>query len=202
VKTFQQLSNKLGKERVLWRYDPIIINDEFTVPFHMDRFKILCHELKGYTDICTISFVDLYNKLSKRVKEEVIQAITPEQMHYMAATFSEIGREYGIEVRACSETIDLSSDGVKPATCISKVTIEQVCGHYVAAKKDKSQRPECGCIQSVDIGVYNTCKNGCIYCYANHSENSINNNWMKHNPYADILIGTVDKNEKIITRKY
>ena len=148
------------------------------------------------------SFVDLYSKLSKRVKEEVIHAITPEQMHHIAAAFSEISREHGIKLRACSETIDLSADGVQPAACISKDTIEQVCGRAIAAKKDKSQRPECGCIQSVDVGAYNTCKNGCIYCYANHSENSINNNLMKHNPYSDILIGTVDKNEKIITRKY
>ncbi|MDF2944298.1 MAG: hypothetical protein K0S01_3156 [Herbinix sp.] len=202
IKTFQQLSNRLGKERVLWRYDPIIINDELTIQYHLDRFTMLCQELKGYTNICTISFVDLYSKLSKKVKEEVIRAITPEQMHDMAAAFSSIGHKHGIELRACSESIDLSVDGIKPAACISKDIVEQVCGHVINAKKDKNQRLECGCIQSVDIGVYNTCKNGCIYCYANHSDTSIDNNFEKHDPNSDILIGSVDKNEKIITRKF
>jgi hypothetical protein len=201
LKTFQQLSKKLGKEKVLWRYDPIIVNDEITEQYHMDMFASLCRELEGYTEICTVSFVDVYNKLSRRTKDELIKEITPEEMHYIAGNFFEIGREHGIELRACAEVIDLSADGIKPAACIGKDIVEKVCGHAVKDKKDKNQRLECGCIQSVDIGVYNTCKNGCVYCYANHSEASILRNYKKHDPTSEILIGSIDKNEKVITRK-
>jgi hypothetical protein len=192
IKTFQQLSDRLGRHRVLWRYDPIILNDTFTMEYHLDMFKTLCKELSGYTNICTISFVDRYSKLSSKVKEQVVKEITVEQMHRMAVGLVEIARPYGIELRACCETIDLSADGIKPASCIDKDVIEQICGHAITAKKDKSQRPQCGCLQSVDIGAYNTCKNGCVYCYANHSEASIKKNCERHDPNSPMLIGTIE----------
>ena len=192
LETFRQLSNRLGKNRVLWRYDPIILNDVFTMDYHRKQFTSLCQELAGYTDICTISFVDRYSKLSKRVKEQVVREITAEEMHYLAAELVRIAEPYHIELRACCETIDLSGDGIKTAACIDKEVMERVCGHSIAAKKDKSQRSGCGCIQSVDIGAYNTCRNGCVYCYANHSETSISKNLEKHDPKSPMLIGNMD----------
>lgn len=200
ISTFKQLSNFLGKDKVLWRYDPIILNDEFSMEYHQNMFAILCKELESYTKICTISFVDDYSKLSKGVREQVIKEITEEQMHSLASTFATIAHEHHIEVRACSEAIDLSMDGIKPAACIDKDIIERICGHSMLVKKDKNQRLSCGCIQSVDIGMYNTCKNGCVYCYANHSDTSINNNYLKHDPNSNILIGSVENSEKIILR--
>jgi hypothetical protein len=187
--TFRQLSERLGKHRVLWRYDPIILNDSFPPEYHRQQFEYLCQELAGYTDICTISFVDLYSKLSKRVKEQVIRKITAEEMHHLAAEMNRIAKPHHIELRACCETIDLSGEGIKPAACIDRSIVEQVCKHSITAKKDKSQRIGCGCIQSVDIGAYNTCRNGCVYCYANHSEGSIMKNCKNHDPGSPMLIG-------------
>jgi hypothetical protein len=191
--TFRQLSNRLGRNRVLWRYDPIILNASFTMDYHKNQFAYLCQELAGYTDTCTISFVDRYNKLSKKVKEQVLREITAEEMHYLAAELVRIAKPYHIELRACCETIDLSEDGIMPAACIDKEIMERVCGHSIEAKKDKSQRSGCGCVQSVDIGAYNTCRNGCVYCYANHSETSICKNLEKHDPKSPMLIGNIDK---------
>jgi hypothetical protein len=190
--TFQQLSRRLGKNRVLWRYDPIILNDDFTMEYHRQQFAYLCKELSGYTDICTISFVDQYAKLNRSVKEQVVKEITTQQMHLLATDLVRIAKQYHIELRACCETIDLSSAGVIPASCIDKLLIEQVCGHPITAKKDKSQRSGCGCIRSVDLGAYNTCMHGCIYCYANHSETSILRNCAKHDPNSPMLIGNID----------
>jgi hypothetical protein len=191
VRTFRKLSSLLGKERVIWRYDPIMINDEFTAGYHTINLAWLCNELQGYADQCIISFVDLYSKLSKSVKEEVIRKIPEETMHGLSRSLSEIGFSYGIELRACCEKLDLSGDGIKPASCIDRDIITRICGHPIHEKKDKSQRLNCGCMQSVDIGVYNTCMHGCIYCYANHSEPSIQKNYLAHNPESPILIGTV-----------
>jgi hypothetical protein len=193
VSTFQRLSRYLNKDRVIWRYDPILLNNDLTIDYHTDRFKELCRELVGYTDICIISFVDIYGKLSKQVKNNFVKNITEDEMHRLAYIFFEIAKDFGIELRACCEVADLSMEGVKPAACIDKNIVEQVCGHTVLLKKDKNQRSECGCVQSVDIGVYNTCKNGCVYCYANHSDVSIQNNYLKHNPNSNILIGEVEK---------
>ena len=192
ILTFQKLSDLLGKDRVLWRYDPIILNDDITMNYHRFEFEKLCRSLQGYTNLCTISFVDVYSKLNKEVKEKVVRDIPEEQIHQLASAVSDIAGGYGIELKACCERIDLRADGVKPASCIDKDTVERLSGLTVTAKKDKNQRQGCGCVQSVDIGVYNTCKNGCIYCYANYSEASIHRNIKKHDPNSDIMIGKVD----------
>ncbi len=191
--TFRYLSEKLGKNRVLWRYDPIILNDTYTLDYHRQQFADYAKELSGYTKICTISFVDLYSKFSKQVKEQVVREITEEEMHLLAAELVQLARPYQIELRACCETIDLSVDGIKSAACIDKEFMERVCGHSLTGKKDKSQRLACGCAQSVDIGAYNTCRNGCVYCYANHSETSILKNCEKHEVGSPMLIGNIEE---------
>lgn len=188
IETFKQLSDRLGPHRVLWRYDPILINSDFTLEYHKEMFALLCKELAGYTERCTVSFVDLYKKLNTKGKRDVIKEISQEQMHTLAAALSDIVTPYHIDLRACCEAVDLSSDGIIPASCIDREAIQKVCGHRVSVKKDKNQRPNCGCIQSVDIGAYNTCRNGCIYCYANHSEASIQSNCAKHDPVSPFLI--------------
>jgi hypothetical protein len=201
IETFQKLSNKIGKKNVLWRYDPIIINENLTLEYHKAQFEILCSKLNGYTSVCTISFVDIYGKLNKVVKDKLIRELNEDEIKRLAISFSEIGKKYGIEIRSCSEKIDLSTYGINPSSCIDKVVIEDICNCKLDIKKDAGQRPGCGCFQSIDIGVYNTCKNGCVYCYANYSESAVENNCLKHIPTSDILIGTVGEDEIIIERK-
>lgn len=199
--TFIQLSKAIGKDRTLWRYDPIILNEALTLDYHATMFETLCRQLCDYTNICTISFVDLYSKLNKAVKGNIVREITKAEMISLAEQLVKIGRTYEIEIRACSEMIDFTNIGIQPASCIDRRTIEKVCGYSIEAKSDKNQRPGCGCIQSVDIGAYNTCRNGCVYCYANHGSNAIENNWFRHNHKADLLIGTVGADEKIILKR-
>lgn len=189
IDTFRCLSDRLGKERVFWRYDPIILNNRITQEYHKEHFEKLCSKLAAYTSSCTISFVDLYKRLSKPTKENIIREIGNEEMLSLAKAFSEISRSFGMEIRACCEKTDFTIFGIKPAACIDKDVVERVCGHSIEFKKDKNQRPGCGCVKSVDIGAYNTCRNGCIYCYANHSEASILKNCTRHREESDILIG-------------
>ena len=187
IQTFQQLSKRLGKHRVLWRYDPIILNEELTIQYHEDMFRMLCEKLAAYTECCTISFVDLYRKLNNRVKDNVLQEISQEQMHSLAAVFNRIAKLYDIDLRACCEAADLSTEGVKPAACIDRNVIERICGYPIRVEKDRNQRLHCGCMKSMDIGAYNTCGNGCIYCYANHSAASIRKNRAKHDPASPFI---------------
>lgn len=188
VNTFIQLSKRIGSEKLLWRYDPVIINENHRVDYHLHNFAYLCSKLQGYTKKCTISFVDDYKKLDKAVRDYIIRDIDEDTQHYIAKSFVEIAAGYGIEIRACCEKADLINYGVKPAACIDKELIETICGYSLNIKKDKNQRPACNCAESTDIGVYNSCRNGCIYCYANHSEASINRNCMRYNPVSDILL--------------
>ncbi len=201
INTFKELSHSIGTHRVHWRYDPIILNEDFTVEYHLERFENLCSRLNGYTGICTVSFVDLYGKLTKSVQNGLLREITDEEMMRLASGFFRISRSFGIELRACCERLDLSGFGVKHASCIDKATIEEICGCSLDVKADVNQRKGCGCMQSIDIGVYNTCRNGCIYCYANYSRPSVLTNSLKHNPEAGILIGEVAQDEKVILKK-
>lgn len=197
--TFRKLSEQLGKARVIWRYDPIIINEALPLDYHIQAFRELASQLCGYTETCIISFVDNYRKLEKRAKE-IIGEISGNQMLQLAEAFQELGANNGIEIRSCCEKLDLSPLGVKRSSCIDGSLIERLSGRQIKAKVDKNQRIGCGCIQSVDIGTYNTCLHGCLYCYANHSQDSIIRNYGSHNPQGDILLGTISSEAKIIDR--
>lgn len=189
IETFVELSKRLGRNRLFWRYDPIILNDSLTTDFHVRHFTELCERLCTYTNNVTISFVDLYHKL----KTSLIREIAVDEIIEVSRTFSNIAEQHRISVRACCEQTDLSQYGIHPASCIDHEVVETLCGHTVVAKPDKNQRPGCGCISSVDVGVYNTCKNGCVYCYANYSLASVEANSARHNPMGDFLIESTCK---------
>ncbi len=204
LKTFRKLSETIGRERVLWRYDPVILNDNLTISYHQEKLEYLCSQLKDCTEVCTISFVDLYRKLKKRndpSNAAHIREIAEEEMGRLAAAFAEAGRRHGITIKSCCEQMDLRGYGIYPGSCIDKAAIDKICGYSIDSRADTSQRPGCGCIQSIDIGVYNTCKNGCSYCYANYSENSVTRNYLSHNPESEILIGTVKEADRVTDRE-
>jgi hypothetical protein len=128
--------------------------------------------------------VDLYRKL----KTPLIREILPEEIENISKAFAKIVVRYGLSVRACCEKIDLAHYGIIPASCIDRKTIEALCGHTVIDKADKNQRPGCGCISAIDLGAYNTCRNGCVYCYANYSVSSVEANCRRHKPKGEYLL--------------
>lgn len=197
IKTFRELSERIGKNRVIWRYDPIIINDKYDFSFHKEQFTRLCGELGRYTKQCIISFVDIYPKL----KTEILREISTDEMIELGEMMSSTAKEFGITVKACCEEPFLRQCGIEQASCIDKALIESICGYSLNIKRDRNQRKSCGCYESVDIGTYNTCKNGCVYCYANYSQVSVNRNYERHNPQGELLIGQIRDNDKITVRK-
>lgn len=197
VNTFIELSNLIGKERVLWRYDPIILNNRLSVDYHLERFLQLCEILNSYTESVTISFVDYYKKL----KTDIIRDIAEEEITELSVFIGQTAKNYRLNVKACSEKMDLTVYGIEKASCIDKGIIERVCGYKLDIKHDKNQRQNCGCMESIDIGKYNTCSNGCVYCYANYSEKSVTSNMKMHNPNSKMLNDDVKAGERVIERK-
>lgn len=195
--TFINLSKKIGENRVLWRYDPIILNEHINIKYHKDQFKRMCEKLAPFTESVTISFVDIYSKL----KTHLIREITESEIVEISEFIGDQAKQYGLVVKACSEKFDLSPYGITSASCIDREVIEKACGSTLRIKSDKNQRQGCKCLESIDIGVYNTCKNSCIYCYANYSEHSVRNNFNKHHPYGEFLIGELRKDEKVNLKK-
>lgn len=200
METFQKLSDKIGRQRIIWRYDPIIISEAFSVEYHLETFEKMCETLSGYTDQCIFSFMDLYSKIQKRIQgiaDTKVSSFTREQI---VQGFSQIARSHQLELAACSENLFLNEYGIKAASCIDKNRIENIIGYSLNLKKDANQRPACGCMESVDIGAYNSCGHSCLYCYASHSYQSLELNRKSHDPCSPLLISQLD-GQDIVTVK-
>lgn len=196
IERFQKLSEKIGKEKVIWRYDPIFFNDYYSMEYHKKWFEYIAKRLSGYTDKCVISFLDVYSKIKKRLEANAIPEVLGTQMFEMAGYLSDIAKKYSITIESCCETIDLSSVGINHGHCIDPLLIDKIKNTHYEFKKDKSQRQACGCIESVDIGSYNTCRNGCVYCYANWKDNVS----ALYNPNSPLLCSEVGSDDKITER--
>ncbi len=194
IKTFIELSKTT---KVIWRYDPILLNEYYTKEYHYKWFESMASKLSGYTDRCVISFVDDYKEVKKNKNELLLQRITAEDMVQIASNLSQIANKYGMEVYSCAEKIDLSAVGVKQGQCIDPILVSDLTGKdFRSLKKDK-MREGCQCVKSVDIGEYNSCLHGCAYCYANYNSPVIQKNHMLHNPKSKILISELQGDEKI-----
>lgn len=197
---FKKLSDRIGKQRVIWRYDPVIVNDSFSVDYHLDSFFKLCNSLGDYTTKCIFSYVDLYYKTKRNAKGIVDNEVNIENMNRIAQGFSEIARKHSIILETCSEEIDLNKYGIGHSSCINKQTIESIIGYTINAKKSQSQRKHCWCIESIDIGSYDCCSHGCVYCYSTFNENTVYSNIKLHNIYSPLLIGQPCVDDNIIER--
>ncbi|MCL2481428.1 MAG: DUF1848 domain-containing protein [Spirochaetaceae bacterium] len=184
ITTFKQLGSRLGPERVDWRFDPIIINNKFNIDWHKKSFYNICKQIHKYTNRCIISFVDPYSHIKRDFTEP-----KEDDIYKLTESLSQIAKEFDLPLFTCSEKIDLSCYGVSHCSCIDKNKIEKIIGHPINAKKDPGQRKTCGCIKSVDIGIYNTCRHGCLYCYATTSEKIVLKQTKNHNQYSPMLTG-------------
>lgn len=201
IDTFKRLSDKIGSKRVVWRYDPILVTDEIEIDYHIKYFESIAKRLASYTEQCTISFIDNYKKTERNMKCTSARNLSISEIMSISKSISEISRTYNINIQSCAEEYDLSSVGVKHGRCIDRVLIEDILGHSIASKKDKNQRKECGCIESIDIGEYNTCGHNCLYCYANFDHSEVMKKKGNHNTNSPLLIGDITNKDVIKERK-
>ncbi len=202
ISAFQELSSKIGAEKVIWRYDPIFLNDKYTIEYHINTFKEMAKALNGYTKKCVISFLDFYPKINNKINHLNIRKISDKEINYLASELVKIAKANDIIIATCAEKIDLETLDIEHNACIDGNLIEMICGKKLkSVKKDPSQRELCQCIASRDIGTYGTCKNGCIYCYANPDNDEINNNFAKYDPLSPILCDTLKTGDIISDTK-
>ena len=197
IDNFRELSDKIGKEKIIWRYDPILYSQEIGLNYHVENFQRLCSALKDYTNSVIISFLDDYSKMGKR--SENINQLDFNQMIQVSKVLADIASSAGLAIKTCAEEL-VNANNIEKASCIDKKLIERIIGSRLNVKKDKNQRHECMCFESVDIGEYDTCKHFCDYCYANGSEKKIINKCSNHNPNSPLLIGEIVEEDKIIER--
>lgn len=193
IRTFQRLSDRIGADRVDWRFDPILLNEQIGHSHILTEFEKMCKQLASYTTKCIISFIDVYKHISSAFKE-----ISQEQQIRIAKDMAEIATTYYLQLYACCEKHDFSLYGIHSSACIDREKIESIIGCKLLVRKDANQRTYCSCMESVDIGVYNTCQHACTYCYAVRQPNIARQKWALHDPHSPMLIG-VPTGEEIIT---
>jgi len=196
IRALKRLSSLIGREKVIWRYDPILFSDITPSAWHEKQLSYLIDSLKNYTKRLIISFVDPYPKSrvsASRVSGARIAAFAPDvfepETYRGLAEF--IGREAAgasLEVRTCAEAADLIQYGIRKGKCIDDELIRAITGSELALKKDPSQRKLCGCVVSKDIGINNTCLFGCEYCYATSNIGTAEINYKKHDPASPSLL--------------
>lgn len=201
VPAFRELSRRIGKGRIVWRYDPVFFNEKYTPEYHMEYFDRLANLLAGCTETCTVSFLDFYRHLGKKLAFLGTGEPSAERKLRLMRHFSQTAADCGMTLRACAEDTDFSRFGVLPAHCIDKSRLERLCGCRLDLGKDRNQRPACGCCESVDIGAYDTCPNGCLYCYANRSARAVRGNAARYDPSSPLLCGRVGENDVVSVRE-
>lgn len=201
IDTFKRLSEKIGKERVIWRYDHILLNERYTMSYQWKAFEEIANSLADYTEKVVISFVDLYDKTKRNTVGLNMQRIENNTMIELAKQMAEVAGRNKLIIETCAEQIDLQNLGIRHGSCIDKELIEKIIGCRLIVEKDKNQRAECGCYESVEVGTYNTCLNGCRYCYANYSEGKVKNNTEVYDADLPLLCGTIGSDDIITERK-
>lgn len=201
IKTFQELSARIGRDKVIWRYDPILLTNKFDVKHHVKWFEFLANELNGHTKKCVVSFIDMYKKTERNLKGIDLVPMSEELMKEVAHHLSLISKRYNLQLEACCEDIDLTQYGIEPGKCIDDELISKIIGKKLDIKKDPNQRLNCGCVQSIDIGAYNTCQHRCLYCYANFNNALVDKNVRLHSTKSPLLYGSLEEEDKVSIRK-
>lgn len=199
--TFHKLSDLIGDSKVIWRYDPILLSNKIDVDYHIKYFEEIAKRLKGYSSRCVISFVDLYKKVSGNVDGLAIREPNEEEITKMVKALASIAQSFGFTIQSCAEKVDLQKYGIEHGACIDPILISDIIGYPLDIKKDKNQRKECGYVESIDIGEYNTCCHHCVYCYANFNQNIVKRKVEYHNPFSSLLIGEINVDDKVSLRK-
>ena len=190
-----ELGKRLGAEKVGWRYDPIFISENYSVPYHLKAFENIARRLCGSTKTAVISFIDLYPKVKRNFPEA--REVTQEERLILGKAFVEIATKYGITLRPCAEGKELEQFGADCSGCQTVAVLENAIGKKLKVPKKNSARKECECFLNGDIGAYNSCAHLCRYCYANADSRLVLENIKLHNPSSPLLIGELNPDDKI-----
>lgn len=195
LESFKYLSKKLGKENVTLRYDPIFINEKYTLEKHIESFEYIANSLSDYTTEAIISFIDLYEKTKRNFPKA--REVTKDERLKLGKEFAQIGKKNNITIKTCVEGTELDKFGIDSSGCMTKEVIERAINKNLNIPKQKARNGECYCLLNNDIGEYNTCAHGCLYCYANSNKKLVKRNLKLHDPKSPILIGEIKEDDII-----
>ena len=186
---FRRLSAILGPRCVAWRYDPILLTEKYSTEQHLADFAAMCAALEGATETCVISFIDLYEKVKRNFPG--VRTVPQAERLRLGREMASIAARHGIRLKSCCEGDELAPFCVDCTGCMTLSTYEEALGCRLNAPRQARTSRGCLCHLSADIGAYNTCAHGCLYCYANHNEAAVRRAMAQHDPHSPLLTGHV-----------
>lgn len=200
INAIKTISNRIGKDRIVIRYDPILLTKRYTIEYHIKAFEKLAKSIKHEVSTIIISFVDLYKNTKANTDQMGLIEMNEEAIKILAQGIGSIAKQYNLHVQTCAEEYNLDEFGIVKGACISKEIMEALLQRPYDPPNSKPAR-SCKCLPFVDIGDYNACANLCKYCYANYDEKQVRSRMKLHNPNSTILLGEVTENDVITIRK-
>jgi hypothetical protein len=189
VQSVKKLAQFVGRDRICWRYDPIFLSERYPLKFHLGAFEQMAEMLCGSAASCVISFIDLYEKTLRNFCG--VKSVGKEDRHTIGKEFSAIAAHYNIRLKTCAEGNELARYGIDCSGCLTQKVVEEAIGNRLLLPKKNKARTACECLLGNDIGVYNTCAHGCLYCYANYDRKTVAENIKLHDPSSPFLVGNV-----------
>ena len=195
MESFRSLSRIVGADCMCWRYDPILIDEAWTVERHIKEFSAMCRKLEGSTHTCVISFIDLYEKVRRNFPQA--RTVPFETQMDLTASLVKIAARHGMIIKPCGEDKRLAITGADCSGCMTQKTFEKAIGQNINLPPNPNNRKECACYITNDIGQYNTCGHLCRYCYANADAGTVRRNMKMHDPESPLLVGLPRPEDRI-----
>lgn len=195
IQTLIVLSKIVGKQRVAWRYDPVLITKKYTADCHFETFEYILSRIHARIDRCIFSFVEMFAAIQMRMPE--IIPLTPSEKQTLAFGFGKIAKKYSALVQTCDNGNNYSQGGVLSSGCTTLGILANANGCVFQNIKHNGMKRSCRCLETRDLGWYDTCPSFCKYCNANHHPNLVTENVKQHDPYSPLLIGNLQESDKL-----
>ena len=200
VEAIKKLSKIIGKDNLVIRYDPVFISAKYTLDYHIKAFENLCSLLDGYVSKILISFLDDYKNVRKNKKVLNFKELEESEYKAIGENFSISALKHHMIVHTCFEDRNLTEYGFSKDECLSHELAYKLTGKVYKKEWKARKEGKCHCVQMVDIGVYNSCKHFCKYCYANYDEKQVQDNFINHDPNSSLLVGKLNESDIIKKR--
>lgn len=195
IETLLELEHLVGRERICWRYDPVLLTEGYTIERHRETFAYMASKIAGHVDRSIFSFVEMYKKVEKNMPELV--PMTDADKNEIAKNLGEIAGKHQLHIQTCGTNGDFTKYGIHPSGCMTLDMLGNANGIKFRTLKHKGTRAGCHCIESRDIGAYDTCLNGCKYCYANKNPQKAFENFALHDPESPLLLGHLQDTDTV-----
>lgn len=189
VRTLIELSEKVGCGKIAWRYDPVLLTKYYTIDRHLETFDYIASRIAPYVSFCIFSFVEMYKRLDVNMPELI--PLTDADKQALAQGMGQIAVRYGLRIQTCGTVESYRQYGIEISGCMTTANLGNALGCQFRKMAHKGTRIGCSCMPSRDIGAYNTCLNGCKYCYANKRPELAIENYKLHDPSSPLMIGHV-----------